>query len=273
MEKMVFKNDLLNIIFGALLIIFAIVGYFTNIIEDYLPIIIGIVLVLLSAKRFLFSFKKITSKNATLILVIEFFLDLVFAGLMIYLQDHVELLLGAIIYIRGVSYLIINYVATRKVKLGQYVLNIGYLTFGAFLMFTSYNSVSFLAIFISALMLLFGAIYLQAGVTKVVEKEELEEQQEKKEKEQQKLQKIEAKSEKKIEELETKVKEVEKEQKKVITEKNDLEKKVEKLIPKKEKEVDYDSLTLVELKEMAKKKDLKGYSQLKKSELIDKLKE
>ena len=50
-------------------------------------------------------------------------------------------------------------------------------------------------------------------------------------------------------------------------------KKVKSTRTKKEKEVDYDSLTLVELKEMAKKKDLKGYSQLKKSELIDKLKE
>jgi len=35
MEKMVFKNEILNIVFGSLLIIFAFVGYFTKIVEDY----------------------------------------------------------------------------------------------------------------------------------------------------------------------------------------------------------------------------------------------
>ena len=50
MEKMVFKNEILNIVFGSLLIIFAFVGYFTKIVEDYLPIIVAIVIILLSAK-------------------------------------------------------------------------------------------------------------------------------------------------------------------------------------------------------------------------------
>lgn len=273
MEKIRFKNMYLNILFGTILIVFAVVGYFTKIIEDYLPIIIGIVLILMSLKRFLFSFKKITSKNATLILVIELFLDFVFAGLMIYLQDHIELFLGLVIYTRGVSYLIINYVATRKVMLGRYLLNIGYLTFGAFLMFTKFNSIEFLTIFIGSLLLLFGAIYLQAGVKKLVEKEELEEKQEKIEKEQKKNEKLEAKSEKKIEELESKVKQAEKEQKKVVNENKSLEKKVEKLEPKKDKEVDYDSLLLTELRAIAKERNIKGYTQLNKDSLIEKLKE
>ena len=140
MEKIVFKNEILNIVFGGLLLIFAIVAYFTKLVEDYLPVIIGVVLILLSIKRFYYSFKKIVSKNATLILVIELILDFVFAGLLIYLADHVELFIGLIIYTRGVSYLIINYVATRKIKVVQYILNIVFVTFGAFLMFTSYSS-------------------------------------------------------------------------------------------------------------------------------------
>ncbi len=61
----------------------------------------------------------------------------------------------------------------------------------------------------------------------------------------------------------------------------DLQKEVEtpvevaKKAPKKEEksEVDYSTMTLTELKALAKEKELKGYSTLKKDELINKLKE
>lgn len=278
MEKMVFKNEYLNIVFGSILVILAIVGYFTKIVEDYLPIFVGVVLILLSAKRFLYTFKKITSKNATLILIIEFILDLIFAGLLIYLGDHVELFLGLIIYSRGVSYLIINYVATRKVNLTQYIVNILYVTFGSFLIFTSYNSITFLAIFISVVLLVVGAVFLQFGIRTVTAKEKQEDLKIKQLKEQKKNEKELEKS--KVVKLEQKVKEVEAEHKKAEIENKELEKKVKevekiqkKAVVQETKKVDYSSKTLVELKEIAKKRNIKGVSQLNKAELVAKLKE
>ena len=112
------------------------------------------------------------------------------------------------------------------------------------------------------------------------------------EKEDQKLKKVEAKSETKIDKLENKVKEVEQERKKVLEEKKDLEKKVQKLEPKiekvqpkvveekkvpkvepvKEAKLDYEELTVTELRALAKKRNIVGVSQLKKAELIEKLK-
>lgn len=284
MEKIVFKNEILNVVFGSLLLIFAIVAYFTKLVEDYLPIIIGVVLILLSIKRFYYSFKKIVSKNATLILVIELILDFVFAGLLIYLADHVELFIGLIIYTRGVSYLIINYVATRKVKVVQYLINIGYVTFGSFLMFTSYSSIEFLNVFIMLLILIVGAIYLQAGVRKMVIQEQLEEEQEKKLKEKEKIEKKEEKTEHKLAELKEKVQKEEKEKAKLVSEKKEIDKKVVKPEVKQEKpvkkevtmkdgEVDYHNLTLPELKVIAKEKNIVGVSQLKKSEIIEKIKQ
>jgi len=287
MEKMVFKNEILNIVFGSLLIIFAFVGYFTKIVEDYLPIIVAIVIILLSAKRFIYTFKKIVSKNATLILVIEFILDLVFAGLLIYLGKHVELFLGLVVYTRGVSYLIINYVATRKVNLTQYIVNILYVTFGSFLIFTSYNSVEFISILISVVMLVVGAVFLQFGIKVVTAKEKKEELEEKKEKEKKKVEKEIEKS--RVTKLQEKVKEVEAEHKKVESENKELEKKVKEVEKTQKKEVvqeikkvekvkevekiDYNIKTLIELKEIAKKRNLTGVSQLNKAELIAKLKE
>lgn len=284
MEKIVFKNEYLNIIVGFILIVFAIVGYFTHLIEDYSHVIIGVVLILLSVKRFLYSFRKITSKNATLILVIEIILDFVFAGLLIYLQDHLELFVGLIIYTRGVSYLIINYVATRKVKIVQYILNIIYVTFGSFLMFTSFDSVNIIAIFIFLLTLFVGGVLLQFGVKKVVIKEKQEELLEEEEKRKEKLEKIEAKSEKKISKLKTELQEVKEEQKKINGKPKEPDKKVVKPEPvvkeKKDEnnnptgtvEVKLESLTIAELKAIAKERNITGVSQLNKAEIIEKLK-
>jgi len=52
---------------------------------------VGIILIVLSAKRFIFSFKKTISKNATLVLGVELVLDFVFCGLLIYHQAQIQL--------------------------------------------------------------------------------------------------------------------------------------------------------------------------------------
>lgn len=263
MEKLVFKNHMINITIGALLILFASLGYFLHWIEDALPIIISIVLISLSLKRFIFSFNKIVSKNATLILVIEIILDFIFAGLLIYFQDHIELFIGLIIYTRGVSYLIINYVATRKIKLFQYILNILFLTFGAFLMFTSINSLTFLTVFVTVLILLIGAIFLQSGLVVLINKEKTKELDEKAKR----INEKELKTEKKIDKLELKVKSITQEKKKIAEDKKELlkERKIEQSKPNNE----YEMKTVVELKAIAKTLGITGYSQLNKTELID----
>jgi hypothetical protein len=302
--------------------IVALVGYFMGYIDEYLSILIGVILILLSIKRFLFSFKRIVSKNATLILVVELLLDFVFAGLLIYLQDHVELFVGLIIYTRGVSYLLINYIATRKIKLAQYILNILFVTFGSFLMFYPIDSLTVLVLGVSVIFLLFGAIYLQAGIVKQVEIEKAEEEIKKNEKAQLKTEKKQEKTEEELEKLEKKVtKVVEKNQKK-IEEADKLKKEIErskkflademvvkkpepktevkkpepkvedkkpepkpdvkksepkveekKEEPKVSEVINYNAMTLVQLKAMAKDRNMSGYSQLNKAELITKLKE
>jgi len=290
MEKLVFKNMYLNIVAGGLLVLLAVLGLALGWIKDFLPIIIGIILILLSIKRFVYSFKKITSKNATLILVVELILDFIFAALLMYLKDYVEIFIGLIIYIRGVAYLLINYIATRKINIVQYLFNIFYVTLGAFLMFYPLNGSTTLVVGAGVLLLLVGAIYLQAGVKEVVKKEEKEDLIKKKEKEQQKEMKQEDKHEKKIDNLEKKVKEVEEENKKSVAETKQLQKEIIKTkeaikpkpavvtevkpeVKKVKPVVDYESKTLVELKVLAKQKNLQGFSQLNKAQLIAKFKE
>ncbi|BCR35715.1 Rho termination factor N-terminal domain-containing protein [Mariniplasma anaerobium] len=285
MEKIVFKNKYLNIVIGVILVLLAGLGYFLGWVEDFLPFFIGSILILLSLKRFIFTYKKIISKNATLILVIELILDFVFAGLLIYLKDNVELFIGLIVYIRGVSYLLINYIATRKIKLLQYIMNIGYVTIGAFLMFYPLDSVTAIVITVSLLFLLVGAIFLQAGIKPFVKSKDPLKKAKEREKVQEKLVKKQEKVEDKLDKLEVKATKVAEENKKIVEEskiiQKELEKtkgsvkpkpKVEEVTPKIQK-INYEEKSLTELKAIARERNLEGVSQLNKAQLIAKLKE
>lgn len=286
MEKLIFKNMYVNAVIGGLLVLGAILGFVVGWIDQFLPYVIAGILVLLSLKRFVFSFKKIVSKYATLILVIELILDVVFAGLLIYLQDHYNLFIGLIIYVRGVSYLLINYIATRKIKIGQYLLNIGFVTLGSFFMFTSVNSEDVLIIGIAALMFIVGAVFLQAGLTALVNKEELEEAKEEqlkqdikllKQKQQAELKGLEqnVKAKEKIDKLEDQVKTMKEEQKSLKKQVKETEKTVKDHDHEEEAQkmsynkAELEEKTVAELKDLAKDKNLSGYSSLKKAELID----
>ena len=168
MNKIIFKNHILNIVIGFIMIAFTIAAYILKWYQDFLGIIVGVVLLALSVKRFIYSFKKTISKNATLVLVIELILDLVFCGLLIYYQEHIQVFVGLVLYVRAVAYLIINYITTRKVRLFQYMLNIVYITMGSFLMFTAFNFTITLEILLAVFVLLLGAFFLYVGFEDLV---------------------------------------------------------------------------------------------------------
>jgi len=266
LNKLVFKNHILNIIVGFIMIAFTIAAYFLKWYQDFLGIIVGGVLLALSVKRFVYSFKKTISKNATLVLVIELVLDFVFCGLLIYYQNNIQLYAGLVLYVRGVSYLIINYITTRKVKLFQYLLNIVYITAGSFLMFTSYDFVSILEILVAVFVLLLGAFFLYVGFD-VLAKANKKKKAAKpfiEDKVAPAIPTIAKPVEKKVEPTLVPTKPVEK------VEPVEVKPKVEPVVVVKPK-VDYSKLTLAELKVVAKEKGLVGYSTLSKAELIEKL--
>ncbi len=76
----------------------------------------------------------------------------------------------------------------------------------------------------------------------------------------------------KMEKKNDKKKEFKKEEKKVKEVKKEEVKEEKKEEPKKETKIDLTILTVSELKELAKKKEIKGYSKMKKEELIENLK-
>lgn len=295
MEKIVFKNMYLNIIVGALIIIATLVAYFMDLIEDYLPMIVGIGLILLSIKRFGSTFKKTGNKKATFILVIELVLDFAFAGLLIYMKDHFELFVGLTIYVRGVSYLLINYIATREINVSQYLFNILYVTLGSFLMFYPLDTVTFIVLGLSIILFLLGAIFLQAGVTSLVKREKADDLIIQKVREEIELAEQEKQEANKVEDVEIKeevIEEIEVVEPVIndsvivvpIMEDEDLDETEETSIEvtdddseheveaEKQPVIDYKSKTVVELKAIAKKKNISGTSGLNKAALISKIK-
>lgn len=286
MEKLFFKKMYVNFTIGVILIYFVVAGtLISNVIEEYLPVMFAGVLFLVSTKRFVFQFKKIISKNATLILAIEFLLDLIAIGLLIYLNENISIFIGIVIYLRGVSYLMINYIATRKIKLLQYILNILFVTLGAFLMFSTLLNDENLLLIFSSIIGLFGLAYILYGVLQFRKKDEKKRIAEETIKKQEKVEKLEEKKQEKTNKFEEKkLEKIEKIEEKKQEKIDDIESKIEKV--KKEtadlndkktqaKPLDgsLEAMTIPQLKIVGEAKGLTGLSNLNKSEIIKKIRD
>ena len=298
MKKLVFRNYIVNIIIGSVFILLAAVGYFSGWIEEFLPIFIAVVLAFIALKQFFFSFRELSSKHAITILLIELLLDIGIVAAMIYYGTYLNLLIGAFIYIRGVTYLIINFVTGRDVELGEYLLHIVFITVGAFFLFTSIELQNVLILTLTGILVIIGGIYLQDGIRKLLKKQKNKPSKVKKSKPKditpvKKDTPKESKISKELKET-YKTERPSAEKKASMNKENtntvsnfksakpETELPVQNNLddtqkPKKEtikvnkgpdKSALYDK-TVVELKEMARERNLTGYSQLKKSELVD----
>jgi len=266
MEKLLFKNNIVNIVIGVILAIFAVLAYFLGWIGDFLAIFIGIILIALSLKRFIVTFKKVRSRNATAVLMIEIILDLLFGALLIITQQNAEIYLGLVLFIRGFSYLIINYLINREIKFIIYIMNIAFLTVGCFFMFRPPLGLNYLEIaalccfaFIGIVYILFGIIYLN---------------QEKKNQPVKVVAAV-AKPVAKPVEVQAKpvAKPVETAPAKPVVQPTEVKPVVETL-PKPvepapaKKVASLNDMTVIELKAIAKEKNIYGYTKMVKSELV-----
>lgn len=272
MNNIVTKNIYVNIIIGVLLVTASLLGYLLGWFEDYLPYVAGGILILLSIKQFYVGFKAVSGKYPTVIVVVEFLLVLALGVLLIYLQDHVGIFIGLIIYLRGLSYLLIDYTNSQPNRLLDYLLHIAYITFGSFLVYTTIDTDTFLVLFIAVLLLILGAIFLQAGLTKLVKKKEAEERFIKDQEEhlehvlaQQEEQDVSEEQQDNIEDLKDQLEDCEEDKQDLTDEPEDVPEEDKHPIPSIQ---DLEAMTVADLRAMAKEHDLQGYSSLTKDKLI-----
>ena len=271
MKKLVFKNNIVNIIVGTVLTLASIIGYFLDWFTDYLPIVIGIVLILVSLKRFFSTFKRIENKKGLLVLSIELLIDIALGGLLIYTKENIELYTGGIVYVRGLSYFIVTYYAKRTIALDSTIINVLFVTLGSFLLFTSLDITDFIIYGIAALILLLGLLNLGYGIKRTMDNKKKEPKTAKEELREimdQVDNKIETDEEEKEEKAEpTVIEEVTVNELTIEPEEEDNEEE-----PEESKQPDYNEMTVAELKQLAKDNNLSGYSSLNKKDLIEFLK-
>lgn len=283
MKKILFKNEILNTVIGVLLIAFAIVAYFMDWMDDFFGVIIGIAIILISAKRFIETFRKIKKKETTAILVIEVVADLVCGFVLITTKSdptRIGLFVGIVFYIRGLAYLLINYFATRRSNLLHYFLNIGFITLGSYLIFGGNTYLDVIGVIILVVIGLVGLLYAVFGIRDIVEKAK---------KKPKKPKKVEAK---KVEVKKAAItKETTAPKEAVKQEKMSMTDSVKKTLPQTtpakveikveptkvvvapvKPSIDYEQLTVTELKSLCKRRGLSNYATLRKNELIDLLK-
>jgi len=165
MEKLLFKNALLNTIIGGLLVVLAIVFYFTGWIEDFLGILVGVIVALLSLKRFFDAVVETKVGSSRTILFVEILVDL-FAAFMMITQanTNIGLYLGIVLYARGFAGLLINYFLNKREKIGLFILNIAFITGGSYFLFGGNPRLDILEIIITILIFLLGGFFLYFGI-------------------------------------------------------------------------------------------------------------
>lgn len=164
MERLLFKNNIINIILGFILLVFANLAYFLGWMIDLIIIMMSILIIAISLKRFIYTFKKTLSRNTKILLVFEILLDIFFASALIITKTNMEVYIGLVFYIRGLNYLIINQLSQKPIKLLIFFMNIGFMTLGCFLMFQPPLGINYLLIVTYLCYLLIGLIYLFFGI-------------------------------------------------------------------------------------------------------------
>jgi hypothetical protein len=165
MEKLLFKNALTNTIIGGILIVLAIVFYFTGWIGDFLGILVGVIVGLVSLKRFFDAVSETKVGTTRTILFVEIVVDL-FAAFMMITQPskNIGLYLGLVLYARGLAGLLIHYFLNKRQKLILFLLNILFLTGRAYFLFGGNPRLDVLEIVITILVFLLGGFFLYFGV-------------------------------------------------------------------------------------------------------------
>lgn len=165
MGKLLFKNALTNTIIGGILIVLAIVFYFTGWIGDFLGILVGVIVGLVSLKRFFDAVSETKVGTTRTILFVEIVVDL-FAAFMMITQPskNIGLYLGLVLYARGLAGLLIHYFLNKRQKLVLFLLNILFLTGGAYFLFGGNPRLDVLEIVITILVFLLGGFFLYFGV-------------------------------------------------------------------------------------------------------------
>ncbi len=136
MTKLVFKEPLVNLIVGGILVIVSVLGMFVfDWFRDFVNIFAAVIIVYYSVVRFLKEYKKHKNQHALMILSVELVIALVLSVLLVLREIDIYLGIGLVLYLRGFVYLLISQLLKRSTTFVNFLISVGVLTLGAYFYF------------------------------------------------------------------------------------------------------------------------------------------
>jgi len=245
-KRIVTKHPIVNIVLGVLLLALSITALFHQPLldEGILYMAAGLV-ALFAVVRFHKEFKLHKAQKARYILTVEFVLVILLAALLIFADFFtIAIVLGLVIYLQGATRLLIAQALKKLVKFERFLMQLLYVTLGAFLVFSAFEFEDALRYIVIGLLALYGLIFLIFGIRSVVNER--------------KKKKAQAPKETPIETKPHEAKPSEKASEEKTQQAND---KREAMMKK----------TVDELKAMCKSRGITGYSGLTKAQLVERI--
>ncbi|GEM_PF-993062 len=173
MKKFVTKQPIVNIILGVLLLGLSITVIINQELLDETILYIGAGLIVLYATmRIIKEIKIYEQGNVRGILVGEFLIAFILAVLLAFVEFFtIAIVLGLVIYIQGASHLLILQVLRKVTKLSKFLLYLGLVTLGTFIIFEPYDFEQALRFFVIGLLGVYGLIFLIVGISVLVKRQ------------------------------------------------------------------------------------------------------
>ncbi len=164
-KRWVTKNALLNIILGVVIIAFAVVAmFFTSLIKDFLAVLVGVIILYLTALRVYQDIHRYKSSQALFVVIVEFVIAVVAAYFLIVQQASIARYLGIVLYTRGFVILFIAQLFVKKLTFQRFAFAMAFLTLGAYVWFgnNAYETQLQWVLFVS--LVLYGVLLLVEGL-------------------------------------------------------------------------------------------------------------
>ncbi len=169
MKRIVTKHPVVNIVLGVLLLALSITALFHQpLLDEGILYLAGGLVALFSVVRFHKEFKHHKAKQARYILSVEFVLVILLAVLLAFVEFFtIAIVLGLVIYLQGATRLLIAQALRKLVKVERFLMQLVYVTLGAFLVFGAFDFEEALRYIVIGLLGVYGIIFLAFGIHKV----------------------------------------------------------------------------------------------------------
>ena len=175
MQKLSFKNPIINTVIGAVLIVFAIVALLLDWFSDIVDVIIAVLMIYYAVTHYVNAKKKYKNSQALMILTGQAVVIIIIAIFLLLKQFDVASIVntsfavGITLYLHGFVYLLILQLLKLRSKFVEFLIYMAILTLGTYVLFGN-PSFEILKWLMFAIIVAYGTLLLILGLEKLIKK-------------------------------------------------------------------------------------------------------